>query len=122
MRCFFIQHRKIVHTVYNSTYLQTEIIPPAIQNLFPLPSSFEFVFNFDDSAVNKLAERILDFRFHKIWGADMKHEFYLNTLSFGEGVIGLEQGSQYYFQKSIADLSFEEGLILRTQWQVFRNY
>lgn len=39
-------------------------------------------------------------------------EYYLNTISFGNGIIGVEAASQTYFNKSVSDLTLSECCIL----------
>lgn len=39
-------------------------------------------------------------------------EYYLNTISFGNGIIGVEAASQIYFDKSVSDLTLSESAIL----------
>ncbi|MDO4942748.1 MAG: transglycosylase domain-containing protein [Lachnospiraceae bacterium] len=39
-------------------------------------------------------------------------EYYLNTISFGNGIIGVESAAQIYFDKSVSDLTLSESAIL----------
>ncbi|KGX84738.1 transglycosylase domain-containing protein [Pontibacillus litoralis] len=43
---------------------------------------------------------------------DVILEYYLNTIYFGDGMYGIETASQYYFSKSVNELTIEEGALL----------
>lgn len=43
-----------------------------------------------------------------IWGKKRIMEVYLNVVEMGEGIIGIEAASQYYFHRAAKDLSMEE--------------
>jgi len=46
------------------------------------------------------------------WGKPRVLEIYLNTVDWGEGVMGIEAASQHYFQRSSAELSREQAALL----------
>jgi len=74
----------------------------------------------NDNPIRQISSKILNFRKNKVFNDDEHYELYLNTLDFGGNVIGIEAASNYYFQKSISDLSFEESLTLVNLYKIFK--
>ncbi|NVK03178.1 MAG: transglycosylase domain-containing protein [Flavobacteriia bacterium] len=62
--------------------------------------------------VAKIKEIILAGRFEDVYTKDQILELYLNTVSFGENVYGIETASQRFFNKKPVDLSLEESAVL----------
>ncbi len=62
--------------------------------------------------VNKFKEVILAHRLEKIYTKKDILTLYLNTVPFGENVLGVESASIRYFNKSAADLKIEEAAVL----------
>ena len=62
--------------------------------------------------LNKTREVILAKRIEKVFTKDKILELYLNTVSFGENIYGIEAASQRYFSKKAADLKVEEAALL----------
>jgi len=62
--------------------------------------------------LNKTREVILARRIEKVFTKDEILTLYLNTVSFGENLYGIEAASQRYFSKSTADLRVEEAALL----------
>ncbi|MGI6306307.1 MAG: transglycosylase domain-containing protein [Bacteroidales bacterium] len=62
--------------------------------------------------LNKTREIILAKRIEKVFTKDKILELYLNTVSFGENIYGIEAASQRYFSKKAADLKVEEAALL----------
>ena len=46
-----------------------------------------------------------------MWGKDRIIEMYLNIIELGNGVFGIENGSQKWFKKSSKDISFDEACL-----------
>lgn len=72
------------------------------------------------SICNRVASKTLQLRHDKFFDDDERQELYLNTLDFGGDVIGISAASNYYFQKSVQDLSFEDALTLVGLYKIFR--
>ena len=54
------------------------------------------------------------------WHHPERHfDFYMNTLNFGGGVIGIEAASQYYFNKSSFELNSSEAEMLAGLYKSF---
>ena len=68
--------------------------------------------NFDKTWERKLKEAWYAFRIEINYSKDEILEAYLNTINYGNGVLGIENASHYYFNKSAADLSLAEASIL----------
>lgn len=62
--------------------------------------------------VNKTKEIILAYRLEAIYGKEDIITLYLNTIPFGENVMGIESASRRFFNKSATKLKVEEAAIL----------
>ena len=77
------------------------------KNLFPRKN-----YVFMSMAINKTKEAIVATRIEKNYTKEEVLNFYLNTVSFGENVFGIEAASQRYFNTSALDLKIEEAAVL----------
>ena len=68
--------------------------------------------DFDKTWKRKIEEALLTLRLEVHYDKDEILEGYLNTINFGQGNYGIENASQFYFNKSAKDLSLEEAIIL----------
>ena len=68
--------------------------------------------DFDKTLERKLEEAWLTLKLEMHFSKDEILEGYLNTINFGEGNYGIENASNYYFNKSAKDLTLEEAIIL----------
>ena len=68
--------------------------------------------NFDRTLTRKIKEAYLAFKMEINYSKDEILEGYLNTINYGNGVLGIENASKYYFNKSSSDLSLGEASIL----------
>lgn len=68
--------------------------------------------NFDKTWRRKLNEAWYAFRIEIDYDKDEILEAYLNTINYGNGVLGIENASYYYFNKSAKDLSLAEASML----------
>ena len=68
--------------------------------------------DFDKTWERKIEEAFLTLRLEVHYSKDEILEGYLNTINFGLGNYGIENASQYYFNKSAKDLTIEESIIL----------
>src|SRR5574344_2830034 len=68
--------------------------------------------NFDKTWERKLKEAWYAFRLEITYSKDEILEGYLNTINYGNGVLGIENASLYYFNKSSSDLSLAEASML----------
>lgn len=62
--------------------------------------------------VSKLKESIIAVRLNQIYSKDEILNLYLNTVSFGENIYGIETAAQRYFSKHSADLNEKEAATL----------
>ncbi|MDH3322889.1 MAG: penicillin-binding protein, partial [Flavobacteriaceae bacterium] len=62
--------------------------------------------------VNKFKEAILAHRIESIYTKEDILTLYLNTVPFGENVLGIESASRRYFNKGVAALKIEESAVL----------
>lgn len=60
----------------------------------------------------KIDEAFLTLRLEVQYDKDEILEGYLNTINFGQGNYGIENASQFYFNKKAKDLSLEEAIVL----------
>lgn len=67
---------------------------------------------FDQTWSRKIEEAFLTIELEVHYSKDNILEGYLNTINYGEGNYGIEDASQYYFNKSSKDLSLEEAIML----------
>ena len=77
---------------------------------------------FDKTWERKIEEALLTLRLEVHYSKDDILEGYLNTINFGQGNYGIENASQYYFNKSAKDLNLEESLILAGIPKAPNNY
>ena len=68
--------------------------------------------NFDKTWERKLKEAWYAFRLEINYSKDKILEAYLNTINYGNGVLGIENASYYYFNKSAKELSLAEASML----------
>lgn len=68
--------------------------------------------DFDKTWKRKIDEAFLTLRLEVQYSKDEILEGYLNTINFGQGNYGIENASQFYFNKSASDLNLEEAIIL----------
>ena len=62
--------------------------------------------------VNKTKEGFLAYRLESIYNKEEILTLYLNTIPFGENVLGIEAASRRYFNKSISEIKTEEAAVL----------
>lgn len=62
--------------------------------------------------INKTREALLARRIEKVLSKEEILTLYLNTVSFGENLYGIETASHRYFNKKTADLTIEEAALL----------
>ncbi len=67
---------------------------------------------FDQTWTRKIEEAFLTIELEVHYSKDSILEGYLNTINYGEGNYGIEDASQYYFNKSSKDLTLEEAIML----------
>ncbi len=67
---------------------------------------------FDKTWKRKLKEAWYAFKLENTYTKDEILEGYLNTINYGNGILGIENASYYYFNKSSKDLTIEEASIL----------
>ena len=68
--------------------------------------------DFDKTWKRKIEEAFLTLRLEVHYSKDEILEGYLNTINFGQGNYGIENASNFYFNKSAKDLTLEEAIIL----------
>lgn len=68
--------------------------------------------NFDRNWSRKLKEAWLALKLEINYSKDEILEGYLNTINYGNGVMGIQNASRYYFNKSAEDLSLAEASML----------
>ena len=76
---------------------------------------------------DKLREMMIAQRLERAYDKDKILELYLNSVSFGEDVFGVEMASQRFFDKEASELNVEEaatlvGMLKATSWYNPRNY
>jgi penicillin-binding protein 1A len=62
--------------------------------------------------INKTKEAIMAYRLENTFSKDEILTLYLNTVSFGENVYGIEAASTRFFSKKVEDLKIEEAALL----------
>lgn len=67
---------------------------------------------FEKTWKRKLKEAWYAFKLENTYSKDEILEGYLNTINYGNGILGIENASYYYFNKSSKDLNLEEASIL----------
>lgn len=67
---------------------------------------------FDQTWERKIQEAFLTVELEVHYDKDEILEGYLNTINYGEGNYGVEDASNYYFNKSSKDLTLEEAIML----------
>ncbi|MCB0506235.1 MAG: transglycosylase domain-containing protein, partial [Cyclobacteriaceae bacterium] len=78
-----------------------------VKNLYPRQSYGLFYY-----PVNKTKELILAYRLEQIYSKEKILELYLNTVSFGEDVYGIESASKRYFNTSAKSLDQQQAATL----------
>ncbi len=79
------------------------ITQQVVKNLFLTPRK---------SLPRKLKEALLSLRLERVLGKRRILEIYLNIAEWGPGIFGAEAAARHYFQKSAADLTWEEAVLL----------
>lgn len=67
---------------------------------------------FDKTWKRKIEEALLTLKLEVHYDKEEILEGYLNTINFGQGNYGIENASEYYFNKEAKDLTLEEAIIL----------
>lgn len=67
---------------------------------------------FDKTWERKIKEAWYAFKLENTYSKDKILEGYLNTINYGNGILGIENASLYYFNKSAKDLNLAESAIL----------
>lgn len=67
---------------------------------------------FEKTWKRKIKEAWYAFKLENTYSKDEILEGYLNTINYGNGILGIENASYYYFNKSSKDLNLEEASIL----------
>tara|TARA_R110002050_G_scaffold286088_1_gene436087 strand:- start:34569 stop:36806 length:2238 start_codon:yes stop_codon:yes gene_type:complete len=62
--------------------------------------------------VNKTKEALLAYRLESIYSKEEILALYLNTIPFGENVYGIEAASRLFYNKSVVNLTINEGAVL----------
>ena len=65
-----------------------------------------------NSLEKKIQEQYLAIKFEQLYSKDTILEYYLNSISFGGGTIGIEEAANKYYGKSASELSLVEGATL----------
>ncbi len=68
--------------------------------------------DFDKKWSRKIEEAFLTLELEMHYSKEEILEGYLNTINYGQGNYGIENASEYYFNKKAKDLSLEEAIIL----------
>lgn len=68
--------------------------------------------SFEQTWERKIDEAFLTVRLETHYTKDEILEGYLNTIYFGNGIYGIKDASEYYFNKDIKSISIEEAIIL----------
>src|SRR5574344_1488185 len=68
--------------------------------------------DFDQTWERKIEEALLTLKLEVHYSKKQILEGYLNTINYGQGNYGIENASEYYFNKKAKDLSLEEAIIL----------
>jgi len=108
-----IDFRSLMRVVVKSLILQgssgggSTITLQLAKNLFPR-QAYKFLYY----PINKTREAIIAYRMEKIYSKDEILILYLNTVSFGEDVYGVESASHRFFNKSASQLSNEQAAVL----------
>ena len=107
-------YRSLVRVLFKSLMLQdrssgggSTITQQLAKNLYPRIST-GFLFY----PVNKTREVIIAGRMEEVYSKEQILELYLNTVSFGEDVYGIESASIRFFGKKAIDLNLEEAATL----------
>ncbi len=69
-------------------------------------------FGFLSLPVNKIKEILLAYRLERTFSKEEILTLYLNTVSFGENVYGIEAASRRYYNKQVDQLSLDESAVL----------
>ncbi len=67
---------------------------------------------FDQTWERKIEEAFLTIRLETHYSKKEILEGYLNTIYFGQGIYGVKDACQYYFNKDISNITMEEAIIL----------
>lgn len=67
---------------------------------------------FDQTWERKIEEAFLTVRLETHYSKDEILEGYLNTIYFGQGIYGIKDAAQYYFNKDISNITMEEAIVL----------
>ena len=100
---------RIIKTLYTNikagkiTAGASSISQQYVKNLF---------LEFDQTWKRKIEEAFLTIRLETHYSKDEILEGYLNTIYFGQGIYGVKDACQYYFNKDISNITMEEAIIL----------
>jgi hypothetical protein len=118
---FICPTSKLVNVVMASDveYVNFSDVPEHVRRVFSNDQPVNL--SEDDNPIRIITSKVLMVKQQKFFDEDERQELYLNTLDFGGDIIGIQSASNYYFQKPVSDLSFEESLTLAGIFRIFSN-
>jgi penicillin-binding protein 1A len=109
-----IDKRSLLRVLVKSFLFQNErsgggstISQQLAKNLYPRKQYPRF-----SMAINKIKEAIIAYRLEMIYSKEEVLTMYLNTVSFGEDVYGIEVASERYFSTTPKEISISEAAVL----------
>ncbi|MBU0577639.1 transglycosylase domain-containing protein [Patescibacteria group bacterium] len=118
---FFCPTSKMLNVAMASDieYIALSEVPEHVRQVFSANGQSALLSD-SDSPFRHLMAKILTVKNKRFFDDDERFEFYLNTLNFGGDVIGVQAASNYYFQKPISDLNFDESIVLVNLYKMFK--
>jgi penicillin-binding protein 1A len=109
-----IDYRSLARVLVKTLMLQNEssgggstITQQLVKNLYPRKNRL-----FLEMPVNKLREMIIARRLEDVYSKSEVLELYLNTVSFGGTIFGVERAARYFFNVPASQLKAEEAAVL----------
>lgn len=95
-------------------------IPVTVRQAFSfVQAAPELILPEPKNTLQQVSQAALELRYERKMELVDKNQVLLNTLPFGDDVVGLAQASQYYFQKPLTELSSQEAQQLAGLFRVF---
>ncbi len=113
-------HKLLSLAVDNTQFLSAAMIPANVEQfLTDNKVEVDGTYEGDERPGSRLVFGVLGLRQEKLMDASEKLALEMNLLDFGEGIIGLEAASEYYFKKPLSEISDKDWITLVNLQKIF---
>lgn len=117
---FLAPPEKLLALAEGADFLSASMIPPQVEQfLNDNHVGVEGTYEGDERPGSRLVFGVLKLRENKFMDSTQQLALNMNLLDYGEGIVGLESASQYYFKKPLSEISDKEWITLINLQKIF---